>query len=57
MTDCEVFNVTVKWSGNEYLIEHVESSFTLLQLKQRIHEQTGVLPHRQKLLSLKYKGI
>ncbi|XP_046851468.1 ubiquitin-like domain-containing CTD phosphatase 1 [Xenia sp. Carnegie-2017] len=56
MTDCEVFNVTVKWSGNEYLIEHVESSFTLLQLKQRIHEQTGVLPHRQKLLSLKYKG-
>lgn len=46
----------IKWSGGEYVIEGLEPSWTVLQLKEQIYKQTGVLPERQKLLGLKYKG-
>lgn len=45
----------VKWSGNEYKIE-LNESFTVLNLKYEIKKVTGVLPERQKLMGLKFKG-
>ncbi|CAH1783004.1 unnamed protein product [Owenia fusiformis] len=48
--------VIVKWSGTEYKIEDTSSTDTVLDLKHAIRKQTGVLPERQKLLGLKYKG-
>lgn len=45
----------VKWSGNEYKIE-LDESFTVLNLKNEIKKVTGVLPERQKLMGLKFKG-
>lgn len=49
--------VIVKWSGKEYPIEHLSPSETVRYLKDLIKEKTGVLPERQKLLGLKFKGI
>jgi ubiquitin-like domain-containing CTD phosphatase 1 len=51
----------VKWSGNEYPIEVDEggdtgSAPTVLDLKKCVHNKTGVLPDRQKLLGLKANG-
>lgn len=48
--------VTIKWSGKEYPIEHLSPSETVRSLKELIKDKTGVLPERQKLLGLKYKG-
>lgn len=48
--------VTIKWSGKEYSIEHLSPSETVKHLKELIKDKTGVLPERQKLLGLKYKG-
>lgn len=57
MTECgKQLSLTIKWSGGEYVIENIETSWTVLQLKQQIYKQTGVRPERQKLLGLKYKG-
>lgn len=52
----ELLTLVIKWSGKEYNIERLQQSNTILQLKQQVYEQTGVLPERQKLLGLKYKG-
>lgn len=49
--------VIVKWSGKEYPIAHLSPSETVRYLKDLIKEKTGVLPERQKLLGLKFKGI
>lgn len=49
-------DVVVKWSGNEYKIPILGDSDTVLDFKNAISKLTGVLPHRQKLLGLKYKG-
>lgn len=48
--------ITVKWSGKEYEITDIRGEDTVLALKERIHKETGVLPKRQKLLNLKFKG-
>ncbi len=56
MAESKNLSLTIKWSGNEYVIENIEPSWTVLQLKQQICTQTCVLPERQKLLGLKYKG-
>ena len=56
MAESENLSLTIKWSGNEYVVKNIDPSWTVLQLKQQIHKQTGVLPERQKLLGLKYKG-
>lgn len=48
--------VTIKWSGKEYSIDHLSPSETVKHLKELIKDKTGVLPERQKLLGLKYKG-
>ena len=48
--------VTIKWSGKEYPIDNLSPSETVKSLKELIKDKTGVLPERQKLLGLKYKG-
>ena len=48
--------VTIKWSGKEYAIQNLSPSDTVKSLKDLIRDKTGVLPERQKLLGLKYKG-
>ncbi|XP_032240517.2 ubiquitin-like domain-containing CTD phosphatase 1 [Nematostella vectensis] len=52
---CSV-SVVVKWSGKEYSINNLQPQDTVKTLKAVIQEKTGVLPERQKLLGLKYKG-
>lgn len=50
------FNLVVKWSGKEFHVESLTQSDTVGTLKDVIRKLTGVLPERQKLLNLKYKG-
>ena len=52
----ESINLVIKWSGKEYNIDNISSSKTVADLKQAIKDRTSVLPERQKLLGLKYKG-
>ena len=52
----EVPNIVVKWSGKEYVIDNFSNSDTVHHLKAIIAKKTNVLPERQKLLGLKYKG-
>jgi len=52
----EIGNIIIKWSGKEYTITGLQNTTTVLQLKKLIHDETGVLPERQKLLGLKYSG-
>jgi ubiquitin-like domain-containing CTD phosphatase 1 len=49
-------DLIIKWSGNEYKIAGLGDTDTVLDLKNAIYKDTGVLPERQKLLGLKYKG-
>ena len=51
-----VADVTIKWSGKEYVISGLIETQTVLDLKEEIKKQTCVLPTRQKLLGLKHKG-
>ena len=48
--------VVVKWSGKEYRISGLFENQKVFDLKKAIQNETGVLPERQKLLGLKYKG-
>ncbi|CAD6216135.1 GSCOCG00004351001-RA-CDS [Cotesia congregata] len=48
--------IIVKWNGNEYNIKDLQGDTTILELKAKIYEETGVKPDRQKLLNLKCKG-
>ena len=48
--------IVVKWGGDEYKIIGLKEDQTVKELKLEIQKQTGVLPERQKLLGLKYKG-
>lgn len=56
MAACDAVCVTIKWSGKEYSIDKLSPTDTVGYLKEVIKEKTGVLPERQKLLGLKYKG-
>lgn len=51
-------HIVVKWNGKEYDIkdDDLTHSDTVADLKSVIQKKTGVLPGRQKLLGLKYKG-
>ena len=49
-------NLVVKWAGKEYPIDNLPLSSTVQQLKSAIHAKTNVLPSRQKLLNLRFKG-
>ena len=52
----EIGDVIVKWSGKEYTVTGLHNTSTVLQLKNLIYTETGVLPERQKLLGLKFSG-
>ena len=52
----ERLSIVIKWSGKEYTIDGLSQADTVKQLKELIKGKTGVLPERQKLLGLKYKG-
>uniref|UniRef100_H3AD22 Ubiquitin-like domain-containing CTD phosphatase 1 n=2 Tax=Latimeria chalumnae TaxID=7897 RepID=H3AD22_LATCH len=49
-------SLIIKWSGQEYTVTALSEEDTVLDLKQSIKNLTGVLPRRQKLLGLKFKG-
>ena len=49
-------DLTIKWSGQEYKVTGLSDTNTVRDLKHAISKDTGVLPERQKLLGLKYKG-
>jgi len=49
-------DVVVKWNGKEYVITGLNFDKSIKDLKEAIKDETGVLPERQKLLGLKYKG-
>ena len=51
-----VADIIVKWSGKEYKISGLDEKETVRDLKAALQKETGVLPERQKLLGLKYKG-
>jgi len=49
-------SLVVKWAGKEYAIENLPLTSTVQQLKSAIQAKTNVLPTRQKLLNLRFKG-
>jgi len=50
-------SIVVKWAGKEYSIDDVDGGVdTVMDLKVKIMDKTGVRPERQKLLNLKAKG-
>ena len=49
-------SLVIKWAGKEYPISDLPPSTTVMDLKQVIADRTQVLPARQKLLNLKFKG-
>jgi len=51
-----VGNIIVKWSAKEYTITGLQTTSTVLELKNLIYAETLVLPERQKLLGLKCSG-
>lgn len=57
MDSVKDINVTIKWSGKEYLIEDINDNDTVAILRHEIFKKTQVRPERQKLLNLKYKGM
>jgi len=50
-------SIVVKWAGKEYSIDDIDTAIdTVMDLKVKIMDKTGVRPERQKLLNLKAKG-
>ena len=49
-------SIVVKWAGKEYNVENIDPGESVMDLKVKIMNQTGVRPERQKLLNLKVKG-
>lgn len=45
--------VTIKWSGKEYIISNLLATHCISDLKTEINKQTNVKPERQKILGLK----
>lgn len=52
----ESVSVIIKWAGKEYPMEDLDPNLTVQDLKELIRDKTNVLPSRQKLLNLKFKG-
>ncbi|XP_072256531.1 ubiquitin-like domain-containing CTD phosphatase 1 isoform X2 [Pyxicephalus adspersus] len=49
-------SLIIKWGGREFPLSALSVEDTVLDLKHSLKSLTGVLPERQKLLGLKYKG-
>lgn len=52
----DVGDLIVKFSKKEYKICGLSGTDTISDLKNAIHNQTGVLPQHQKLAGFKVKG-
>lgn len=49
-------SLIIKWAGKEYPIDNASTSWSINELKSAISAKTNVLPARQKLLNLRFKG-
>uniref|UniRef100_A0A8C5PBH0 Ubiquitin-like domain-containing CTD phosphatase 1 n=1 Tax=Leptobrachium leishanense TaxID=445787 RepID=A0A8C5PBH0_9ANUR len=49
-------SLIIKWGSREFPLSALSEEDTVLDLKYSLKSLTGVLPERQKLLGLKYKG-
>ena len=49
--------ICIKWNGTEYKISGLTETAKVLDLKEAIFKETGVLASRQKILGLKYNGM
>ncbi|XP_040295771.1 ubiquitin-like domain-containing CTD phosphatase 1 [Bufo bufo] len=49
-------SLIIKWGGQEFPLSALSEEDTVMDLKHSLKSLTGVLPERQKLLGLKYKG-
>ena len=47
------FSITIKWSGQEYVVTDLKSSSLLSELKEAVFLKTGVKPERQKLFGIR----
>ena len=56
MSDVDTLSIVIKWAAKEYPIDNVPLTNTVQDLKNAIHVKTNVLPARQKLLNLRFKG-
>lgn len=56
MSDGDTLSIVIKWAAKEYPIDNVPLTNTVQDLKNAIHVKTNVLPARQKLLNLRFKG-
>ncbi len=52
----ENLSLIVKWAGKEYTIDNLPLNSSVQDLKSMIQLKTNVLPSRQKLLNLRFKG-
>ena len=52
----DVGDLIIKFSKEEYKICGLSGTDTVLDLKNEIYKQTGVLPQHQKLAGFKVKG-
>ena len=52
----DTISLVIKWAGKEYPLENLPLSSTVQDLKNLIQTKTNVLPVRQKLLNLRFKG-
>ena len=55
--DDNLGEISIKWGGREYKLNNLSKNDSLLALKSAISQQTNVLPERQKLMGIKYKGL
>eukprot|EP00093_Oithona_nana_P003103 03103.XXX_59994_61033_1 [CDS] Oithona nana genome sequencing. len=56
MSDGDTLSIVIKWAAKEYPIDNVPLTKAVQDLKNAIHVKTNVLPARQKLLNLRFKG-
>ncbi len=48
-----LIEMTIKWSGKDYIIANLLPTHSFADLKAEIYKQTNVNPERQKILGLK----
>lgn len=49
-------DIVIKWNGNDYDINNLNTNSDVKTLKEEIFIYTGVRPERQKLINLRISG-
>lgn len=49
-------DIVIKWNGNDYDINNLNTNSNVKTLKEEIFKCTGVRPERQKLINLRISG-